>query len=96
LRINVLAVSAGRAVNKNAAKAKEYDARTAPSVADGLAKIERAVPNFTVIDLRLLDASSLDIVKSLEDHSPDARAIILTGYGDIPTAVAAARIGAVD
>ena len=73
-----------------------FQARTAASVAEGLSAIEQDVPSFAVIDLRLLDGSGLDVVKSLEERDPEARAIILTGYGDIPTAVAAARIGAVD
>jgi two-component system response regulator RegA len=73
-----------------------FEARTAPSVAEGLAAIEQDVPSFAVIDLRLLDGSGLDVVRSLEECNPEARAIILTGYGDIPTAVAAARNGAVD
>lgn len=73
-----------------------FDVRTASSVAGGLAAIADAVPGFALVDLRLLDGSGLDVVKALENADPDARAVILTGYGDIPTAVAAARIGAVD
>lgn len=73
-----------------------FQVRTAPSVAKGLEAIDQEIPNFAIIDLRLRDGSGLDVVKSLEERDPDARAIILTGYGDIPTAVAAARVGAVD
>ena len=73
-----------------------FAARAAASVAEGLSAIEQNTPDFAVIDLRLLDGSGLDVVKALENRAPEARTIILTGYGDIPTAVAAARIGAVD
>jgi len=73
-----------------------FQVRTAPGVAEGLEAIDQEIPNFAIIDLRLRDGSGLDVVKSLEERDPDARAIILTGYGDIPTAVAAARVGAVD
>lgn len=73
-----------------------FEVRKASSVAEGLAEIEQDVPGFAVIDLRLLDGSGLDIVASLQNHDPEARAIILTGYGDIPTAVAAVHFGAVD
>ena len=73
-----------------------FTTHTAASVAEGLSAIEQDIPNFAIIDLQLLDGSGLDVVKSLEDLAPEARTIILTGYGDIPTAVAAARIGAVD
>jgi len=73
-----------------------FEVRTASGVAEGLKAIEQETPNFAIIDLRLLDGSGLDVVKSLEERDPEARAIIIMGYGDIPTAVAAARIGAVD
>ena len=45
---------------------------------------------------RFQDGSGLDVVEALEQQHPDARAVILTGYGNIPTAVAAARLGAID
>jgi two-component system response regulator RegA len=73
-----------------------FETRKAASVAEGLDHIKQKAPDFAVVDLRLLDGSGLDVIKSLELRKPQARAIILTGYGDIPTAVAAARIGAVD
>ena len=73
-----------------------FDVRTAQSVGEGLAAIKQDVPAFAIVDLRLLDGSGLDVIELLEKRDPEARAIILTGYGDIPTAVAAARIGAVD
>ncbi|KIN72623.1 response regulator transcription factor [Sulfitobacter guttiformis] len=73
-----------------------FTMRKAASVAEGLESINQNAPDFAVVDLRLLDGSGLDVIKALEKRNGDARAIILTGYGDIPTAVAAARIGAVD
>ena len=53
-------------------------------------------PAFGVFDLRLQDGSGLDVVETLHQHRPDARAVILTGYGAIATAVAAVKAGAVD
>lgn len=53
-------------------------------------------PAFAVLDLRLEDGSGLDVVEVLHKHRPDARAVILTGYGAIATAVAAVKAGAVD
>ena len=50
-----------------------FEARTAASVAEGLAAIEQDVPGFAIIDLRLLDGSGLDVVRSLEKHAPEAR-----------------------
>ncbi|MBV8472781.1 MAG: ActR/PrrA/RegA family redox response regulator transcription factor [Hyphomicrobiales bacterium] len=71
-------------------------ARVANSVADGLAAIEAEAPSFAVIDLRLADGSGLDLMRALKAKRPDCRAIILTGYGAIATAVVAVKLGAFD
>ena len=43
-------------------------------------------PAFAVIDLKLGDGSGLDVMRALKAKRPEARAIILTGYGAIATA----------
>ncbi len=55
-----------------------------------------AAPRFAVLDLRLPDGSGLDLVPLLLERSPGARAVILTGWGSIATALRALRLGAVD
>ena len=49
---------------------------------------------FAVVDLRLLQDSGLDAVSSIKDRKPDARVVVLTGYGSIATAVEATKRGA--
>jgi two-component system response regulator RegA len=49
-----------------------------------------------VCDLRLGDGNGLDVVEVLRERRPDARIVVLTGYGAIATAVAAVKIGATD
>lgn len=66
------------------------------SVMEALSAIQEDVPDYAVVDLRLLDGNGLDVVSELEDKHAETRAIILTGYGDISTAVSAVRLGAVD
>jgi two-component system, response regulator RegA len=68
----------------------------AGSVAEGLAAIAKAPPAFAVIDMRLLDGNGLDVISELKARRPDARGIILTGYGNIVTAVTAVKLGAFD
>jgi len=53
-------------------------------------------PAFAVLDLRLDDGDGLDVVKALHASRPDCRVVMLTGYGNIATAVAAVKFGAVD
>ena len=49
-----------------------------------------------MVDLRLEDGNGLDVVDALHKKRPDARAVVLTGYGNIATAVTAVKLGAVD
>ena len=69
---------------------------TAESVADGLLQVEKAAPAFAVVDMRLGDGNGLDVISAMKRRRPEARAIILTGYGNIATAVNAVKLGAVD
>ncbi|MGZ5811644.1 MAG: ActR/PrrA/RegA family redox response regulator transcription factor [Xanthobacteraceae bacterium] len=69
---------------------------TAESVADGLFQVEKAAPAFAVVDMRLGDGNGLDVISAMKRRRPEARAIILTGYGNIATAVNAVKLGAVD
>jgi two-component system response regulator RegA len=62
----------------------------------GIEVAHESAPAFAVVDLRLVDGSGLDVVKALRDARPDARIVMLTGYGNIATAVAAVKAGAVD
>jgi two-component system response regulator RegA len=73
-----------------------FEVRTAESVAAGVAAAKAAPPAFAVLDLRLSDGSGLDIVGALRATRPDARIVMLTGYGNIATAVAAVKAGALD
>ena len=53
-------------------------------------------PEFAVVDLRMPDGSGLDVGKALRQARANMRIVILTGYGNIATAVAAVKVGAVD
>src|SRR5262245_52535881 len=69
---------------------------TAESVAEGLLHLETHSPACAVVDMRLGDGNGLDVISALKRRRPDARAIILTGYGNIATAVTAVKLGALD
>ena len=79
-----------------AMESRGFEVTTAESVSDGLLQVERSAPAFAVVDMRLGDGTGLDVISALKHRRPDARAIILTGYGNIATAVNAVKIGAVD
>ncbi len=73
-----------------------FTVTTAESVADGLLQVEKSAPAYAVVDMRLADGNGLDVNSALKHRRPDARGIILTGYGNIATAVNAVKLGAVD
>jgi two-component system, response regulator RegA len=69
---------------------------SADGVDTGIEAARNAPPDYAVVDLRLGDGSGLSVVEVIRDVSPAARIIVLTGYGNIATAVAAMKAGAVD
>jgi two-component system, response regulator RegA len=77
-------------------EARGFQVMIAGSVFEGLAQIQLSAPKYAVVDLRFEDGCGLDVVAALMQQRPDARAIILTGYGNIATAVKAAKLGAID
>jgi two-component system, response regulator RegA len=69
---------------------------TAESVSAGIAAATARPAAFAVVDLRLGDGSGVAVVEALRKARPAARIVMLTGYGNIATAVAAVKAGAVD
>ncbi len=79
-----------------AIEARGFVVTVAESVAEGLAEVEKSAPAFAVVDMRLGDGNGLDVISALKRKRPDTRAIVLTGYGNIATAVNAVKLGAID
>ena len=75
---------------------KGFIVKEAKTVLEGLELVKKSPPNFAVIDLRLEDGNGLDVIKELSKSKPDCRIVMLTGYGNLPTAVAAVKAGAID
>ena len=75
---------------------KGFQVSQAESVKNGIEFIKSKKPSFAVVDLRLNDGNGLQVVKEIQLKNPDSRIVMLTGYGNIPTAVAAIKEGAID
>ncbi len=75
---------------------KGFAVKEAKSVKESLNFVQKSPPNFALIDLRLEDGNGLDVVKELSKRRKDSRIVMLTGYGNLPTAVAAVKAGAID
>ena len=75
---------------------KGFDVTQAEGVKKGIESVKVKKPAFAVVDLRLNDGNGLEVVKELQSSNSKSRIIMLTGYGNIPTAVAAIKEGAID
>ena len=75
---------------------KGFVVTQAESVKKGIDSLKITKPAFAVIDLRLNDGNGLEVVKEIQNLDNNSRIIMLTGYGNIPTAVAAIKHGAID
>src|SRR5262245_61901633 len=79
-----------------ALEARGFTVATAETVADGLLQVEKAPPFYAVVDMRLGDGNGLDVISALKKRRPEAHGVVLTGYGNIATAVNAVKLGAID
>jgi two-component system response regulator RegA len=73
-----------------------FEVELADSVAEAIRHSKARPPAFAVCDMRLGDGAGLEVVEAVRKVRPDSRIIMLTGYGNIATAVAAVKAGAID
>jgi len=79
-----------------AMESRGFTVDIAASVAEGIAKSKTAPPKYAVIDLRLGDGNGLDVIEAIRERRDDTKIVVLTGYGNIATAVTAVKLGALD
>ena len=79
-----------------AMETRRFAVTLAETVHQGIVEVKRQLPDFCVVDMRLGDGNGLDVVSVLKEKQASTRVIILTGYGNIATAVTAVKLGAVD
>ena len=75
---------------------KGFEVSQAEGVKKGIEVVKIKKPAFAVVDLRLNDGNGLEVVKVIQNSNSNSRIIMLTGYGNISTAVAAIKQGAID
>ena len=75
---------------------KGFTVSQAESVKKGIDIFKQKKTSFAVVDLRLGDGNGLEVVKEIQKSNSKSRVVMLTGYGNIPTAVAAIKQGAID
>ncbi|HEV8307664.1 MAG TPA: sigma-54 dependent transcriptional regulator [Methylomirabilota bacterium] len=75
---------------------EQVEIYTASTAAEGLQKADDADPDIILLDLRLPDASGLEVLKTLKARHPDTPVIMITGFGQVESAVEAMKHGATD
>ena len=79
-----------------AMETRGFTVMDAGTVSDGIDLVRKAAPAFAVLDMKLDDGTGLSLVPELRKKRSDCRIIMLTGFGNIATAVAAVKAGALD
>ena len=75
---------------------KGFVVKDAKTVENAIKLVRSSAPKFALVDLRLEDGNGLDVVREINKAKKDSRIVMLTGYGNLPTAVAAVKAGAID
>ena len=79
-----------------AMETRGFSVSTAETVREGLDYVKQSNPDYCVVDMRLEDGNGLEVVSLLQEKEADARVVVLTGYGNIASAVTAVKLGAID
>ncbi len=75
---------------------KGFNVESAESFSLASQIIEKKNYDYAIVDMRLSDGSGLELIKIIQNKSPRTKSLLLTGYGNIATAVAAIKSGAID
>ena len=75
---------------------KGFEVKSAESFSVATEIIESKTFDYAIVDMRLSDGSGLELIKKIQNKSPETKSLLLTGYGNIATAVAAIKSGAID
>jgi len=77
-------------------EARGFLVETAASVPEGVTHAKAQPPGHAGVDLRLGDGDGLDVIEAIRQQRSDTHIVVLTGYGNIATAVTAVKLGALD
>ncbi len=83
-------------VLRRSLNADGYDVSTALNGGEGLAEFERAPCGIVITDIKMPGMDGIDVLKRIKEREPDTEVIIITGHGDINSAVEALHFGASD
>ncbi len=77
-------------------KSDGYEVVSAYNGRDGIEKYRKESPDIVITDLKMPGVSGLEVLKKIREINPDAEIIIITGHGDMDSAIEALEYGASD
>ena len=81
---------------KRSMEKKGFNVESFGNLKESIERINEKNFNYAIVDMRLEDSSGLELIKLIKKNNPQTRSLLLTGYGNIATAVAAIKSGAID
>ena len=96
---NVLVVDDERNIRALVARVlgqDQVEVQGAATGKEGLQMADEVSPDLVLLDLRLPDMDGMDVLRALRTRYPEVAVIIITGFGQIQSAVEAIKVGATD
>ncbi len=85
-----------RMVYRSALETEGFDVTEAESGAAAVQKFAKSKFDVAVLDLRMPEMDGLELLEAMRDKNIKTPAVIITAYGDVPNAVKAMKLGAID
>jgi len=79
---------------KNLFEEEGFLVHVAQTGKEGLQRLKEELPSLILLDLKLPDISGMEVLGKMKKKEPEVPVIMLTGYGEIETAVQAIKKGA--
>ena len=73
-----------------------FEVMTAPNGYEALKTIERESPDLVLLDIWMPGIDGIETLKEIKANNPFIQVIVITGHGNVETAVKATKLGAFD
>jgi DNA-binding NtrC family response regulator len=75
---------------------EDYHVLTAASGQEALALLEEKPANLLLVDIKMPEMDGFEVLSRVQDEHPELPVVVISGHGDIQTAVQAVKAGAYD